>query len=1064
MNNNLIIIPTNPEEAQAGVLSALDTIFNPSNVQMQANRHAADQYLIAFQRAPVAWQLADKLLSYNANGIRTVNDLSSPIVTQVHFFAAQTLHVKCRSDILQLDPSLLPSLRDSLMAHLSNFIEAKVGSKKSNTVVITRLAMTLCSLAVQMQWTDIIGNLLSKVPMMNATTVGVGATVGASVGSSIGEEEGMIQVILEIAKILPEEAASERLLLRDESQRRRFREALVENSRALFQFLVYCITMHDTSSHTNTNQHQHQHHNMKEQVFRCLHSWVHYVHIHPMLLQESQLLNIAFAILQQYDTNNSNQSFDDEDVFELAVDVVVEVLRCYPSDRRENVGLVQKLIPLIMPLGAGAIGIAGEQQQQQKNGPFQVAIQEQDEDGMRAYCRIFTEMGESYMSLIMHHEDMNQKQLVDLVLACSAIPNDEIANITLNFWYRFITWMEDLEPYEYRQLQVDNFMPQLVRLVSTCTNLLRYPSDIDSLPDDRIDDIRRNRFAVCEALEDCCRLLGARDVINNIGALLQTEITRISALNTQEEQLQQWHYIESCFKALICTSRYTSPDENRILPSAMSLIPTLTTVSHLRTTANFTVGAFAMWLNAHPDHLTPILPFLAQGLSDPKCAPSAAVAIKQLCEFCSTQFSLGDSVLQLYDGIVSARQEQPDSSIIDLQTELEVLQGACKAISKQLEEAVKVNPSQGNDSISSYMSRIVEPIGNRLVQHASNHCAAGPKHVVAEIERLTAVIRFLNVPDEVQVSGPYGHAPGTARGKFIVDLMTKCWPLLDSISLHLKDFNSVEKLCRLHKYCLKICSAEAYKPLIENLRSHLVRNYKHSKQSPYLYAASNCVSVYGSDPSCAQLLTEMICELGQISFESLKSMEDLRNHPDVIEELFFLGDKMIQCCPQSFIPCPMFLPFLQCAAVGMKLDHRDANRGTLAFLDSVFSFGLTLHGNGNVNGNSGVSHNGCNQPLEHAVAQEGKHITNNIILALIGELPLYRIACDNGSIAGILFKLFNLCPGMLLEWVQEPLLKVPETEKSMLMNSLTQKNSRDIFFSTCERFVSVCSRRQKMGI
>eukprot|EP01083_Nonionella_stella_P270531 916224_1 len=211
----------------------------------------------------------------------------------------------------------------------------------------------------------------------------------------------------------------------------------------------------------------------------------------------------------------------------------------------------------------------------------------------------------------------------------------------------------------------------------------------------------------------------------------------------------------------------------------------------------------------------------------------------------------------------------------------------------------------------------------------------------------------------------------------------------------------------------------------------------------------------------------MICELGQISFESLKSMEDLKNHPDVVEELFFLGDKMVQCCPQSFIPSPMFLPFLQFAAVGMKLDHRDANRGTLAFLESVFSFGLTLHGNGNGNGNgnSGVSNtNGCNQPLEHAVAQEGKNIANNIILALIGELPLYRIACNNGSIAGILFKLFNLCPAMLLEWVQEPLLIVPETEKSMLMNSLTQKNSRDVFFSTCERFVSVCSRRQKMGI
>ncbi len=223
-----VIIPTNPEEAQAGVLAALETIFNPSNVhghghghgqaqaqaqaqaqvQMQANRHAADQYLIAFQRAPVAWQLADKLLSFQthinanasasgANGTAsasaTATDLS--LVTQVHFFAAQTLHVKCRSDILQLDPSMLPSLRDSLMVHLSNFIQK---SHNTNTVVITRLAMTLCSLAVQMQWTDIIDNLLSKVPMninINATggTIGIGTN-----GADKVKEEGMIQVILEI--------------------------------------------------------------------------------------------------------------------------------------------------------------------------------------------------------------------------------------------------------------------------------------------------------------------------------------------------------------------------------------------------------------------------------------------------------------------------------------------------------------------------------------------------------------------------------------------------------------------------------------------------------------------------------------------------------------------------------------------------------------------------------------------------------------------------------------------------------------------------------------------------
>jgi hypothetical protein len=42
-------------------------------------------------------------------------------------------------------------------------------------------------------------------------------------------------------------------------------------------------------------------------------------------------------------------------------------------------------------------------------------------------------MGESYMSLIMSHEDLNQVQLVDLVLACSAIPdNGEFIDIVFN--------------------------------------------------------------------------------------------------------------------------------------------------------------------------------------------------------------------------------------------------------------------------------------------------------------------------------------------------------------------------------------------------------------------------------------------------------------------------------------------------------------------------------------------------------------------------------------------------------------------------------------------------------
>ena len=109
----------------------------------------------------------------------------------------------------------------------------------------------------------------------------------------------------------------------------------------------------------------------------------------------------------------------------MAVDVVVELLRTYPSDQKENEGLVQGIIPRVMALGQ-------QQQEQQGNPPnqnntssFEKSIHEEDEDGMRGYCRIFTKMGESYLSLILSHEEMNQHALVELVLRCSAIPDKD---------------------------------------------------------------------------------------------------------------------------------------------------------------------------------------------------------------------------------------------------------------------------------------------------------------------------------------------------------------------------------------------------------------------------------------------------------------------------------------------------------------------------------------------------------------------------------------------------------------------------------------------------------------
>jgi len=374
-----ISISSNADEELHRVLSALSTVFSagadstsatagpPSGIHN--SRESADRYLTQFQRSSIAWIVADRLLS-------STKDETGLGLGQVHFFAAQTLHTKCRADILQLDPSQFNSLRESLMNFLIKFISAT-----NSNAVVTRLAMALCCLAVQMGWDTIMDDLLANLEQQSQS-------------QSASSQQQMMELVLSVAKLLPEEVTSDRVLLRDEHQRHAFVDKLTFSAEKILQFLFYC------ASHSQEVK-------VREQVLRCLHSWIKYVNIQPALLQQTQLVDFTFAILQANDFNIYGG-----DLFDISVDVIIEMLRCYPSDRRENTVLVHKFIPFVMALG------------NDHSSPFRKAVHEEDEDGMRDYCRIFTEMGESYISLIMHHEDLNQAQLVDLVLDCSAIPDN----------------------------------------------------------------------------------------------------------------------------------------------------------------------------------------------------------------------------------------------------------------------------------------------------------------------------------------------------------------------------------------------------------------------------------------------------------------------------------------------------------------------------------------------------------------------------------------------------------------------------------------------------------------
>eukprot|EP00980_Cylindrotheca_fusiformis_P004077 scaffold880_cov132-Cylindrotheca_fusiformis.AAC.73 len=861
---------------------------------------------------------------------------------QRRFFAAQTLHTKCRSDAHQLPPTTLPSLRDSLLNHLNRY--TIVG----DVALTNRLAMCISALAVQMSWLSIVPDL---------------------VGSSSPQS-----VALQVLKVLPEECASDRLVLVDENVRYHMRDNLVSSSSMVFQFLQSWEGSPD-------------------KIYEVLHTWIRHVPVQPAVIMVSPLLKATVQAL----TEPQN--------LELAADVLVEILRMYPSHHVVNHGLVERMIPLLSKL------------------PFDQALRSEDEDVLRAYCRIITEMGESYMSLILSLQQTDASQIVGWVVRCSAIPETEIASITLHFWYRMVLDLESIEPYDVRQELIDRYTLHLLELIDICTSsLMRYPSNMDDLAEDRVDDLHRDRFYVSETVEDCCRLLGEQVVLQRLGNSLQNECRRVDG-----NVPSSWQGIESSLACIQTIHRFVPSDEAELLPFCFQLIPRLPPeVEPLRYTASKMIGKYASWLASHSELLQPLLPYLAQGLSINSCAPAAAVAIKELCGCSTQQMSMGEPVLQLYNEISS------NPGNLDLQDELEVLEGACRAASRQIQDT--------RDNGSSFVQRIAQPIGTRLAGSLAEPNCNPRQHIIPEIERLTVIVRFLHVP-----STPNSHP--------IIELIKSSWALLDAASNRFpQDNNLAEKICRLHKHALRTCGSAAYAPILDSLINELVKSFERSRQSPFLYAASICVTEYGRDPSCAQKLFDMISAMAATSFSFLRDLNDLTQHPDVVEELFYLMGRMVSHCPDPLVKSPMLQSLFQCAVVGMQLDHRDANKGTLNFVENAISYGLSLREQNKPE---------CQQALELVLLSEGQAIVTNLTRALMGDLPAHCIDRGHGSIAGILWKLNLLSHAHVTQWVGAALATAPEQVRADFLKALDSGLPREDFNAAVHAFMRACKRHRK---
>lgn len=153
-----------------------------------------------------------------------------------------------------------------------------------------------------------------------------------------------------------------------------------------------------------------------------------------------------------------------------------------------------------------------------------------------------------------------------------------------------------------------------------------------------------------------------------------------------------------------------------------------------------------------------------------------------------------------------------------------------------------------------------------------------------------------------------------------------------------------ESCCRTLRFALR-CTEKHSRTILVDVVNTIVALYGVNHYSCFLYLGSILVDIYGTDDGVKTGLIEMMQAFTQEAFDfivknciDVENIDELRKHPDTIDDFFRLSLRFIQRCTFEFIESAIFSPIMTLAVTSLNLDHRDANLSVTKFLSEFVAF------------------------------------------------------------------------------------------------------------------------------
>uniref|UniRef100_H2ZZ08 Transportin-3 n=1 Tax=Latimeria chalumnae TaxID=7897 RepID=H2ZZ08_LATCH len=588
----------------------------------------------------------------------------------------------------------------------------------------------------------------------------------------------------------------------------------------------------------------------------------------------------------------------------------------------------------------------------------------------------------------------------DLAYCSGTVVGLLVVEISFNFWYRLGEHLYKTNDPVLHSI----FRPYIQRLLHALARHCQLDPDHEGIPEDT-DDFGEFRMRVSDLVKDLIFLVGSMECFAQLYANLK-------------EGNPPWEATEAVLFIMASIAKSVDPENNPTLTEVLNGVVQLPESVHIavRYTSIELVGEMSEVVDRNPQYLDPVLSYLMKGLREKPLASVAAKAIHSICSVCR------DHMAHHFQGLLDIARSL-DSLMLSPEAAVGLLKGTALVLARLPLEKI-------SECLSDLCSVQVMALKKLLSQEPSNGKSSDPTMF---LDRLAVIFRHTNPIVENGQTHP------------CQKVIQQIWPVLsETLNKHQADNRIVERCCRCLRFAVR-CVGKGSAALLQPLVTQMVNVYQVHQHSCFLYLGSILVDEYGMEEGCRQGLLDMLQALCMPTFQLLEQQNGLRNHPDIVDDLFRLSTRFIQRSPVTLLQSVMVVHIIQCAIAATSLDHRDANCSVMKFLRDLVHTGVANDHEDDFEVRKEL--------IQQVLSQHGQQMVSQLINTCCFCLPPYTLP----DVAEVIWEIMLFNRPSFCRWLENALKGLPK-ETSGGAVTVTHKQLTDFHkqVTSAEECKQVC--------